>query len=263
MKKWLLPFVSIVLTVLISTAAYLVLTNTMFSNKPLNYTYSMVNTYPHDPTAFTEGLVYESGVLYESTGLVGDSSVRKVDLETGTVLQSVSLGDDFFGEGLTAFGDSLIQLTWQSEIGLVYNKTSFNSTQRFRYQGEGWGITHDNSRLIMSNGSAILTFLDPHTFKPIGTVQVSDGDNPVINLNELEYVNGDVYANIWHQDRIAIINIQTGQVKGWVNLSGIYRGNGDTENVLNGIAYDAIGNRLFVTGKRWSQLFEIKLEPSS
>ena len=264
MRKWLLAALAIVLVFSISLAAYIVLTNNPTINKPVNYTYSIVNRYNHDPTAFIEGLVYDNGVLYESTGLVGESSLRKVALETGTILQRISLGDDFFGEGITIFGDKIIQLTWQSEKGFIYDKTSFNVTEEFSYSGEGWGITHDDSRLIMSNGSAILSFLDPLTFKVVGTVQVHDGDTPVENLNELEYINGDVYANVWLQDRIAIINIQTGQVTGWINLAGLYNGqNVNPDNVLNGIAYDAQGQRLFVTGKRWPQLFEIKLVPTT
>ena len=264
MRKWLLAALAIVLVFSISLAAYIVLTNNPTINKPFNYTYSIVNRYNHDPTAFTEGLVYDNGVLYESTGLVGESSLRKVALETGTILQRILLADEFFGEGITIFGDKIIQLTWQSEKGFIYDKTSFNVTGEFSYSGEGWGITHDDSRLIMSNGSAILSFLDPLTFKVVGTVQVHDGDTPVENLNELEYINGDVYANVWLQDRIAIINIQTGQVTGWINLAGLYNGqNVNPDNVLNGIAYDAQGQRLFVTGKRWPQLFEIKLVPAT
>jgi glutamine cyclotransferase len=173
------------------------------------------------------------------------------------------LPNEFFGEGITIFGDRIIQLTWQSQKGFVYDKDSFDILEEFSYRGEGWGITHDDNRLIMSNGSATLSFLDPVTFKIIGDVQVNDGNTPVTNLNELEYVHGDVYANVWHQDKIAIINIQTGQVKGWINLTGLYdASNADPENVLNGIAYDANSERLFVTGKRWSQLFEIKLKPA-
>ncbi len=264
MQKWLLVAVAIMLVFSISLAAYIVLIHNPPNNKPVNYTYSIVNRYHHDPTAFTEGLVYENGVLYESTGLFGPSSLRKVALETGTVLQEVSLGDDLFGEGITIFGDRIIQLTWQSEKGFAYDKVSFNVTEVFSYRGEGWGITHDETRLIMSNGSSTLSFLDPSTFNVVRTVQVHDGDTPIENLNELEYVNGDIYANVWLQDRIAIINIQTGQVKGWINLTGMYNAqNADPDNVLNGIAYDAQGERLFVTGKRWSQLFEIKLELAS
>ncbi len=263
MKKGLLVAASTVLIVSVSLAAYIILTDTP-SGKPFSYTYSIVNTYPHDPTAFTEGLVYENGALYESTGLVGDSSLRNVALETGAVLQKVSLGDDFFGEGITIFGDRIILLTWQSQTGFVYDRVSFNVTEEFSYRGEGWGITYDGNRLIVSNGSSTLSFMDPFTFEVVGTVRVWNGSVPVSNLNELEYVNGDVYANVWHQDRIAIIDIQTGQVKGWIDLAGLSNASsGDFEDVLNGIAYDATNDRLFVTGKRWAQLFEIKLELAS
>lgn len=262
MKKRLLAAVAIVLVLSIILAAYLTITNNPSTNEPTNYTYSIVNTYPHDPTAFTEGLVYDNGVLFESTGLIGESSLRKVALETGTVLQEVPLGDDFFGEGIAIFEDKIVQLTWQNHKGFVYEKDSFNLTDEFSYLGEGWGLTSDDTRLIMSNGSATLSFLDPVTFKVIGTVQVHDGNTPVENLNELEYVNGDVYANVWLQNRIAIINVQTGQVKGWINLTGLYNSqNLNPDDVLNGIAYDAQSQKLFVTGKDWPQLFEIKLVP--
>jgi glutamine cyclotransferase len=173
------------------------------------------------------------------------------------------LDPQYFGEGITIFQDRIIQLTWQSQVGFVYDKNTFNLLQQFNYQGEGWGITSDGTKLIMSNGSDVLTFLDPDTFKVTGTVQVKEGNTPIANLNELEYVNGDVYANVWYENRIAIINPQTGQVKGWINLTGLYNAvNADVDDVLNGIAYDAHGDRLFVTGKRWSQLFEIKLTPA-
>jgi len=269
MKKSILAAASLILIIAISLSivAYIVLTNNASTNEPTNepsnYTYKIVKTYPHDTNSFTEGLVYQDGVLYESTGLVGQSSLRRVNLETGETLQSVSLTGDSFGEGITIFGDKIIQLTWMSHKGFVYNKTSLDELQQFSYQGEGWGLTHDDTRLIMSNGSAMLTFLDPTTFKVIGILEVTDGGEPVVNLNELEYVNGVVYANVWLQDRIAIINIQTGNVTGWINLAGIYPGeNADPDNVLNGIAFDATSNRLFVTGKRWSQLFEIQLVPT-
>jgi glutamine cyclotransferase len=264
MKKWLLVVISAIFIISVSVAAYyFVLMNNANSNRVVNYTYSVVNTYRHDPNAFTEGLVYD-GALYESTGLVGESSLRKVDLKTGAVLQTVSLGDNYFGEGITIYGDNVYQLTWESQKCFVYNKTFFNLTGEFSYAGEGWGLTHDDTRLIMSNGSAVLTFLDPVSFQVVGTLRVHDGDSPVENLNELEYIKGDIYANVWHQDKIAIINVQTGQVKGWINLAGLYQpSDSDPENVLNGIAYDASNNRLFVTGKRWSQLFEITIRPSS
>ncbi len=262
MKRWLLAGATTVLILSTILAAYIVLTNNGTANEPVSYTYSIVNTYPHDPAAFTEGLAYDNGALYEGTGLVGESSLRKVDLATGVVLQHVSLGDELFGEGITVFNSEIIQLTWQNQKTFFYDKDSFNVTNEFTYHGEGWGLTHDDTRLIMSNGSAILSFLDPIAFKVIGTVQVHDGNTPVENLNELEYINGDVYANVWLQNRIAIINIQTGQVKGWINLAGLSNAvNSDPDNVLNGIAYDAQGQRLFVTGKRWPQLFQIKLVP--
>jgi len=270
MKKWAIAVISILLIVAVSLAAYIALNNQPSNsgqynqNEPTNYTHTVVNTYPHDTGAFTEGLVYEDGVLYESTGLVGDSSLRRVDLSTGKTLKLISLADDFFGEGITIFGDKIIQLTWQSQKGFVYDKDSFDMLEEFTYRGEGWGITHDGNRLIMSNGSATLTFLDSETFEITGTLWVHDGDVGLANLNELEYVNGDVYANIWQEERIAIINPQTGQVKGWINLAGLYNvANADPENVLNGIAYDTHGGRLFVTGKRWHQLFEIKLNPTT
>lgn len=263
MKKWILATCLIALTVSGGLIAYVALNYKTPSNATIDYTYEVVNAYPHDTNAFTEGLVYENGFLYESTGLVGDSSLRKVELATGRTFQLHSLPSEFFGEGITIFGDRIIQLTWQSQKGFVYDKDSFDILEEFSYRGEGWGITHDDNRLIMSNGSATLSFLDPVTFKIIGDVQVNDGNTPVTNLNELEYIKGDVYANVWHQDKIAIINIQTGQVKGWINLTGLYdTSNTDPENVLNGIAYDANSERLFVTGKRWSQLFEIKLKPA-
>lgn len=266
MKKSILAIASLVLIIAISLSilAYITFTNNPPTNEQSSYTYSIVKTYPHDSNAFTEGLVYQDGVLYESTGLVGQSSLRRVDLETGETLQSVSLTGDSFGEGITIFGDKIIQLTWLNYKGFVYNKTSFDELQQFSYEGEGWGLTHDDTRLIMSNGSAMLTFLDPTTFKVVRTVEVTDDGVPLTNLNELEYINGAVYANVWFQDRIAIINIQTGNVTGWINLAGIYPAeNANPDNVLNGIAFDATSNRLFVTGKRWTQLFDIKLVPAS
>ncbi|TRO53595.1 glutaminyl-peptide cyclotransferase [Candidatus Bathyarchaeota archaeon] len=266
MQKWILAIIFVVLLVTFSLFAYIVFTNTASNKEPLNYTYSIANKFNHDSGAFTEGLVYEDGALFESTGGVffGDSSLRRVNLSTGTPLQLAILASNFFGEGITIFEGKIIQLTWRSEKGFVYDKNSFEILSNFSYLGEGWGITHDGNRLIMSNGSAILTFLDPNTFEVAGTLWVHDGDMGVANLNELEYVNGDIYANVWQQNRIAIINLQTGQVKGWINLTGLYdASNADPENVLNGIAYDAENARLFVTGKRWPQLFEIKLEPLS
>jgi glutamine cyclotransferase len=255
MKKLHFTIILVVTVALVIGSVVLVLLN----NRP---PYEIVKVYPHDQNAFTEGLVIEEGVLYESTGLYGNSNstLRRVDLETGNVLQSYTLPDEFFGEGITIFGDRIIQLTWQSHKGFVYDKHSFALLQEFSYPTEGWGITNDGTQLIMSDGTANLYFLDPETFQKVGQVEVRDGNASVTNLNELEYINGEVYANVWLTNKIAIINPQTGQVTAWIDLTGIYtQENNDPNSVLNGIAYDAEGDRLFVTGKMWSQLFEIKL----
>ncbi|MCW4052181.1 MAG: glutaminyl-peptide cyclotransferase [Candidatus Bathyarchaeota archaeon] len=228
---------------------------------PRYYTYEAINIYPHDESAFTQGLVFENGTLYESTGLYGYSTLRRVELETGDILQIYSLPDEFFGEGLTIFDERLIQLTWKSETGFAYDKISFDLLQEFSYSTEGWGITHNGSHLIMSDGTAILHFLDSETFEEVRQIEVTC-NGAVTRLNELEYIDGKVYANIWMEETIAIINPQTGQVEGWIDLSNLRDPeNQDPNNVLNGIAYDENDDRLFVTGKRWSQLFEIKLVP--
>ncbi len=261
MRKWVLTAIVVVLVLSFSLAAYAVLKNNPVDNEVFSYEYTVVYQYPHDITAFTEGLVYENGFLYESTGLYGNSTLRKVELQTGETRQLYSMSPDLFGEGITMFGDRIIQLTWKPGIGFVYDKNSFELMDEFTYPTEGWGLTNDGENLIMSDGTANLYFLNPETFERTGTLWVHDGDVGLANLNELEYIHGDVYANVWHQDKIAIINIQTGQVRGWINLTGLYDiSNADPENVLNGIAYDASSERLFVTGKRWPQLFEIKLK---
>lgn len=224
------------------------------------YTYKVVNTYPHDQQAFTQGLVFENGVLYEGTGLRGRSALRRVELETGHVLQIRELPTQFFGEGVTIHRNKIIQLTSQSGIGFVYDKDSFELLQEFNYPNEGWGITYDGEYLIMSDGTAELHFLDPEAFEEIKKIEVRDSDGPVSKLNELEYVQGEIYANVWPTDRIAKIAPQTGQVIGWIELQRLlspqdYSGPVD---VLNGIAYDSRNDRLFVTGKLWPKLFEIK-----
>jgi glutamine cyclotransferase len=251
------------IVIVLSVVTLILLSNSPVNTEPVHYTYDIINVYPHNETAFTQGLVFEDGVLYEGTGLYGHSTLRHLELETGKTLQLYALPSKFFGEGITIFDDEIIQLTWQSNRGFVYDKYSFEVLQEFSYPAEGWGITNNGSRLIMSNGTAILQFLDPETFQQVGQVEVYDVDTgPVTMLNELEYIHGEVYANIWMEERIAIINPQTGQVTGWIDLEGIYDlKNQNTDNVLNGIAYDEKGDRLFVTGKRWSQLFEIKLIP--
>jgi glutamine cyclotransferase len=225
-----------------------------------HYSYEKINTYLHDANAFTEGLVCDGNFLFESTGLFGDSTLRRVDLATGNVLQKITLPGEYFGEGITIVNDTIVQLTWQSQIGFVYNKNSFEVLKNFTYPTEGWGLTFDGKNLIMSDGSENLFFLDPTNFQRTSQIRVHDGNSSVVNLNELEFVNGEVYANIWLQQKIAIINPETGAVRAWIDLTGL--GNSTGENVLNGIAYDAKNNRLFVTGKDWPQLFEIKLVPS-
>ena len=231
--------------------------------EPVQYTYRIVNEYPHDARAFTQGLIFVDGKLYEGTGLYGRSSLRHVDLETGEVLELVVLPAHLFGEGITLFGDHLVQLTWKAGVGLVYSSTDLRKIADFTYPTEGWGITHDSTHLIMSDGTSRLYFLDPETYAEADHVDVFSPDGPVDQLNELEYVNGQVMANVWKMDRIAIIDPGTGRVTAWVDLSGLL-GPEDRQqpvDVLNGIAYDPVGERLFVTGKLWPKLFEIELLP--
>jgi glutamine cyclotransferase len=226
------------------------------------YGYKIIHTYPHDRNAFTQGLIYDGGVLYEGTGLYGQSSLRKVELETGKVLQEYDLPPQYFGEGVTVWRNKLIQLTWQSHLGFVYEKETFRQLREFSYSTEGWGITHDGTRLIMSDGTSTLYFLNPSTFERVGRLDVRDNDLPVMRLNELEYVKGEIYANIWLTDRIAKISPQTGQVIGWVDLTGLLTPEERVHaDVLNGIAYDDKRNRFFVTGKLWPKLFEIEVVP--
>ena len=227
------------------------------------YGYEIVRAYPHDPAAFTQGLVFVDGNLYEGTGLFGESTLREVDLATGSVLRSHSLAAQFFGEGIAAYGDRLVQLTWRSQVGFVYDRKSFRLIHQFTYPTEGWGLTYDGRRLVLSDGTATLRFLDPLSYEVLGSIAVRDDQNPVALLNELEYVEGEVYANVWQTDRIARISPKTGEVVAWIDLSGLlarenYTGRTD---VLNGIAYDAKNGRLFVTGKLWPRVYEIKLVP--
>ena len=224
--------------------------------------YAVVHVYPHDPKAFTQGLIYVDGHLYEGTGLNGRSSVRMVDLATGRVLQKYDLPAEYFGEGLTEWGSNLIQLTWKAHKGFVYDRFSFSLLRTFEYKGEGWGLTHDATQLIMSDGTSYLRFLDPKTFREIRRVHVTDEKGRGIeSLNELEYIHGEIYGNIWETDKIVRISPRTGKVLGWTDLSGILdkREVQDPGAVLNGIAYDASGDRIFVTGKLWPKLFEIKV----
>ena len=224
------------------------------------YTYRVVRSFPHDRDAFTQGLIVRDGVFYEGTGRNGQSGIRKVKLETGEVLQAKALGSQYFGEGITEWKGSIVQLTWQSEIGFVYDLKTFEQTRTWAYRGEGWGLTHDGTRIIMSDGTPVLRFLDPATLKEIGRITVRDANGPVAELNELEFVQGEIYANIWRSDRIARISPADGRVTGWVDLSGLLPpSERPGVDVLNGIAYDAAADRLFVTGKLWPRVFEIKL----
>ncbi|MCB2213880.1 glutaminyl-peptide cyclotransferase [bacterium] len=226
-------------------------------------TYEVIQAYPHDPTAFTQGLIYLDDVLYESTGLYGESSLRKVDLETGEVLGQINLANEVFAEGLTDWDETLVQLTWREGLGFVYDRADFDLLDEFQYETEGWGLTQDGERLIMSDGSSTLFFLDPETFEVTGTVSVSDAGTDIHRLNELEWVQGEVFANIWQTDDIVRIDPVSGEVLGWIDLAGLLPEDARTADtdVLNGIAYDPAGDRLFVTGKKWPQLYEIRLVP--
>jgi glutamine cyclotransferase len=227
--------------------------------------YVITHVYPHDPRAFTQGLEYRDGALFEGTGLNGRSTLRKVEIATGRVLQQAPIPADYFGEGITTWGQTILQLTWQSEVGFVYDRTTLRQLRTFRYTGEGWGLTHNTTHVIMSDGSASLRFLDPRTLTETHRLLVTDAGIPVRDLNELEWVSGEIYANVWQTDFVARISPTSGRVLGWIDLSGLLsraeeRGSVD---VLNGIAYDAARGRLFVTGKLWPKLFEIQVVPRS
>jgi glutamine cyclotransferase len=234
------------------------------SNTPLPvpvYNYKIIQTYPHDRNAFTQGLVFSHGFLYESTGLYRKSELRKIKLETAEVLHRRRLPRKFFGEGITIHRNRIIQLTWRSRKGFVYDCNTLEPLGDFPWPAQGWGITHDQKRLIVSDGTSTLKFLDPNTFKIIGKLHVHDNNTPVSRLNELEYVKGRIYANIWRTDRIAVISPETGSILAWIDLRAIlnhsqYR---KPVGVLNGIAYDEKKDRLFVTGKLWPHLFQIEL----
>lgn len=250
--------------------------------------YEIVGEYPHDTEAFTQGLIYVDGFLYESTGITGRSSLRKVQLDTGEIIQQREVNPGDYAEGLTEWRGKLFQLTprrrgteppWHvrkliedlarhfgHQIGVTYDIGSFEPQSNFYYQGDGWGLTHDEKRLIMSDGSSKLRFLDPDTFAELGRLEVFDGNKPVEYLNELEFVDGKIYANVQRQDRIAIIQPDSGQVTGWIDLAGLKPNNPQLPSqplrpALNGIAYDAVGHRLFVTGKLWPKVFQIRLKP--
>jgi len=233
------------------------------------YTYEIVNTFKHDSKAFTQGLVFYNGFLYESTGQKGDSTVRKVEINSGRVLQNHDLSDAYFAEGMTILNDRIYQITWQENTAFVYDVNDFKLLKELKYQGEGWGLTDDETNLIMSDGTHVIRVIDPETFKTTRTLVVLDENGkPLLDLNELEYVKGEIWANIWHSEKIgkpnhiARIDPNSGKLLGWINLQGISPDDveRDNENTLNGIAYDEIGDRIFVTGKKWRNLYEIKLK---
>ena len=227
---------------------------------PELWTFEIVATIPHEPTAFTQGLVVHGGQLYESTGQYGESTLRRVDLATGRVDKLITLNNAYFGEGIRIFGERLYQLTWQNNLALVYDVKTFDRVGTYRYDGEGWGLTHDGTHLIVSDGSAAIRFHDPETFEVVRRLSVQADGKPVSNLNELEYINGEIWANLWYQDRIARISPETGAVLGWIDLTGLYTpSRRASEDVLNGIAYDAEADRLYVTGKNWPWLYQIEV----
>lgn len=227
------------------------------------YGVEIVKVYPHDLSAFTQGLEFSDGHLYEGTGQYGRSRLRKVQLETGTALKEAALPEDVFGEGITVWNDRILQLSWQERQGLIFDKETFELRGRFRYAGEGWGLTHDDKHLIMSDGSATLRFLDPESYQQVRSIRVLTPDGrPVDQLNELEYINGEILANIWNTSTIARISARSGRIVGWIDLSNVRPRQAIGSNaVLNGIAYEPKSRRLFVTGKNWSDLFEIRVVP--
>ena len=234
------------------------------------YTYEIVNTFKHDSKAFTQGLVFENGFLYESTGQHGESTLRKVELQSGKVTQKHDVDDDIFAEGMTILGGKIYQLTWQDGVCFVYDLNDFKLLQELTYAGEGWGLTNDGANLIMSDGTHIIKFIDPQTFKTVRALPVFyESGGPLMKINELEFIKGEIWSNVWHSEEIgkpnhiARIDPNSGKVLGWVDLGGISPDDvsRDSENTLNGIAYDAASDRIFVTGKNWKKLFEIKVKP--
>jgi glutamine cyclotransferase len=226
------------------------------------YAFMVRHAYPHDTGAFTQGLYIKDGALFESTGLKGQSSIRRVQLETGRVLQKKDIADEFFGEGIAPVGNEIVGLTWTSQVGFVYDAKTFAMKRKFAYTGEGWGLTGNGANLFMSDGTAELRVLDPKTLAEVRRIQVTADGKPIASLNELEWVDGQIFANVWGSDVIARIDPASGKVVGWIDLTGLadpaWKGMG-RDDVLNGIAWDAQHKRLFVTGKHWPKLFEIEL----
>lgn len=226
------------------------------------YTYEVLESYPHDTRAYTQGLVFHDGLFYESTGQYGESSLRKVELKKGKVKKKIDVPGQYFAEGMTILNGKIYQLTWQQNKGFIYDLKDFKLEGEFHYEGEGWGLTTDGQYLILSDGTNQIRFLDPKDFHVIKTLSVFDGQQPLTELNELEYIHGEIYANVWKTDRIVRIDPRTGRINAWIDLTGLRPQETMTngENVLNGIAYDPQGDHLYVTGKRWPKIFEIRLK---
>ena len=236
----------------------------LLAASPPEYGYKIVHVYPRDRTAFTQGLEYRGGFLYEGTGLVGRSTLRKVKLETGEVAQQIKIAPQLFGEGITVINQQIVQLTWQSHLGFVYDQNTFRQSRTFSYPGEGWGLTNNGDQIFMSDGTSQIRCWDAMTFQEKKRLSVHNGPRPIDRLNELEWVRGEIYANVWQTDRIARISPLDGRVLGWIDLSGLLsEADRAGADVLNGIAYDSFGDRLFVTGKLWPKLFEITLVPKT
>ena len=222
--------------------------------------YKVIATFPHDTSSFTQGLVFADGQLYESTGLQGESTLRRVEITTGQTLQRIDVPSQYFAEGLALVGDELLQLTWQHQLGFVYDRKTFKQKRTFPYTSEGWGIAYDGaSQLVMSDGSDTLTFLDPKTLTSAKRLRVLDAGKPVANLNELEWIEGEIWANVWMTDRIARISPNTGDVNAWIDLSTLFPRSQrmPPADELNGIAYDKAARRIFITGKKWPKLYQI------
>ena len=236
--------------------------NTSANGVTPTYGYEVVNTFTHARDSFTQGLEYRNGKLYESAGGDGTSSLRLVELETGRVLDKVDVPMPYFAEGITLLNGKIYQLTWQHGIGFIYDANTLSKTEQFKYEGEGWGLTNDGQSLILSDGTNRIRFIDPGSFQVTKTITVLDGNKPIDSLNELEYFDGQIYSNVWHRDLVAVINPQTGKVNAWIDLKGLLKSGEvrDEEAVLNGIAYDSANKRLFVTGKLWPKLFEIRIK---
>jgi glutamine cyclotransferase len=227
----------------------------------LGYGVRIVHSYPHDRSSFTQGLEYHDGLLYEGTGLKGQSKLRVEKLETGQVVRQVDVPAEYFGEGITVFGNRIFQLTWQTQVGFVYSRATFQALRRFHYTGEGWGLANDGKQVYMSDGTAQIRCLDPASLRELRRITVHDGSRAITMLNELECLGGEIYANVWQTNRIVRFRPSDGAVTGWIDASGLLTADDQREpvDVLNGIAYDAVGKRLFVTGKLWPKLFEVQL----